>query len=149
VSRYVVDASVAMKWFVEEPWTKEAERILHPAAAVVVPELFFVEMANIAWKKVRRGDMDLATARMVMDELPLLVAASDSGGARLARRAFDLAHELQHPAYDCLYLATAEAEGVRLVTADHAFCEHVRGTVYESSVHPIWTPVPPDDAPAP
>jgi transposase-like protein len=59
----------------------------------------------------------------------------------------DVAHELQHPAYDCLYLATAEAEGVRLLTADHAFCEHVRGTAYESSVHPIWTPVPPDDVP--
>ena len=51
--------------------------------------------------------------------LPARVALHADAG--LGERAFDLAVELDHEIYDCLYLALALALDCRLVTADDAF----------------------------
>jgi predicted nucleic acid-binding protein len=45
-------------------------------------------------------------------------------GAGYARRALEVAGRLDHPVYDCLYLALAEAHGAGLATADRALRDH-------------------------
>ena len=56
---------------------------------------------------------------------------------RLAVRATEIALQLDHPVYDCFYLALAEAERCLLVTADQRLREKVRGTDLEPLVEPL------------
>ena len=58
-----------------------------------------------------------------------LVSAS-----RLARRAVAIAGELDHPVYDCLYLALAEAAQAAMVTSDMRLLGKVRATSWEQRV---------------
>lgn len=121
---YVVDASVAIKWVVEEAGTPQALRLAtnHP---LVAPDLILAECANILWKKVRRRELSEAEGRFA----GLLIEGSDlqlRDMLPLWLSALQLAIELDHPAYDCLYLALALREGLHLVTADEAFVRKLR-----------------------
>jgi predicted nucleic acid-binding protein len=120
--RRVVDASVAAKWLAPEPDSHLAEALLDDD--LMAPDLLFAEVGNILWKKQQRGEMDAAAtllgARWLL-QWPLQVHDS----ASLLADALALAQQLQHPAYDCFYLALAQRADAPLVTADrrlHARC---------------------------
>ena len=49
---------------------------------------------------------------------------------QLAPRAAALAHQLDHPVYDCFYLALSERRDVPLVTADRRLIAKVAGTPF-------------------
>jgi predicted nucleic acid-binding protein len=112
----IVDASVAIKWVVEEQGSAAAVA-LRSRARLAAPELLVPECANILWKKVQRGEL-------TSDEAALAARLLERSGVRLIPMAgllepiTRLALELSHPAYDCAYLAVAIREGARLVTAD-------------------------------
>jgi predicted nucleic acid-binding protein len=113
--RLVVDASVAVKWVVDEPDSSRAEALL--GHDLFAPDLLFPECANILWKKIRRGELTRRQARIAaqgLEDAELTVIAS-RGYVALAS---EIAAELDHPAYDGLYLAVAETLGLRLVTDD-------------------------------
>jgi len=59
------------------------------------------------------------------------------GAPRLASRAFGLARRLDHPAYDCLYLALAELERTHVVTADRRLLKKLVGTDAERLARPL------------
>ena len=59
---YVIDASVAVKWFVPEVHSEHALRLLRKKFALLAPELIQAEFGNILWKKCRAGELDGATA---------------------------------------------------------------------------------------
>ena len=127
----IVDASVAIKWLVAEDQADRAD-ILHDHP-LAVPDLLFAECANILWKKVRQRELNrdeavLAAETLVQAELSVLSSRS------YARAATAIAIELSHPAYDGLYLAIAEAGGLRLVTADERLLRRVSGTRFEALV---------------
>lgn len=122
----VVDANVALRWFLPEPQRAAALAVLERDAWLIAPELLLVEVGNGLRKKVLSGQADtarafdcMATLRQVLDEV--------YPAARLLPRALELSIELRHPIYDCLYLALAEAKGVDLVTADGAFADVLEG----------------------
>ena len=52
----VIDASIAVKWLVEERGTPEA-LALRQKAKLIAPELLVAECANILWKKVKREEL--------------------------------------------------------------------------------------------
>jgi predicted nucleic acid-binding protein len=52
VSALVINASIAIKWVIEEEGTKEALALRNQALAA--PDLLIAECANILWKKARR-----------------------------------------------------------------------------------------------
>lgn len=120
----VVDASVAIKWVIDEPGTAEA--IALRRYRLSAPDLLVPECANILWKKVRRGELS---------ELEALLAAKLLERAdvelvpmrRMLEPAVKLAVALNHPAYDCLYLSLAQSAGCDFVTADERLCAKVRG----------------------
>ncbi|MDI3461813.1 MAG: hypothetical protein OJF50_000634 [Nitrospira sp.] len=53
----VVDASIAVKWFVEERGSTAARTVLSKGETLLAPDLILVETSNTAWKKVRRKEM--------------------------------------------------------------------------------------------
>jgi len=116
VTTLVIDASVAIKWVVPEEGS-EAATAIKARARLIAPELLLPECANILWKKVQRGELSRDEA--VLAARLLLVANIELLSTRpLIEPATRIAVELQHPAYDCTYLALAQAQNCRFVTAD-------------------------------
>jgi predicted nucleic acid-binding protein len=133
----VVDASVALKWFLDEP-DSLAATVVGLRQDLVAPDLLIAEVANALWRAVRIGrllpDDGRSAAARLPRELARLVAC-----ATLISRALDIAQILDHPAYDCFYLALAEREAAPLVTADRRLRERVAGTQWEGLVHDLQT----------
>jgi predicted nucleic acid-binding protein len=112
----VIDASIAVKWVVEEPGTETALG-LRSRFRFLAPELLIAECANILWKKVHRGELlpDEATMAGRLLERSGIGFVPMRG---LLEQAAELAISLSHPAYDCIYLAIARQNKARFVTAD-------------------------------
>ena len=116
MSTLVIDASIAVKWVIEEEGTAAALS-LRKQAKLIAPELLVAECANILWKKVRRDELSkdeaLLAARLLQGaDLELLPTRGLLDAAAL------IAIDLDHPAYDCLCIALAVANDCRFVTAD-------------------------------
>jgi predicted nucleic acid-binding protein len=139
----VVDASVAFKWFMPaEPLAAEAAALLHYEVILIAPDLLVAEVCNTAWRSVRQGKMAPDHAMRIATVLPgLFNDLADA--AALAPRAVAVACELDHPVYDCLYLALAEAQHARLVTADTRLLAKLRGTAWQASTSSLEAYAPP------
>ncbi len=121
----VIDASIAIKWVIEEEGTPQA-LALRRKARLLAPELLVAECANILWKKARRNELSreeaLLAARLLQTAAIELVPTRS-----LLAAATRIAIELDHPAYDCLYLALAIENDCRFVTADERFLRKLGG----------------------
>ena len=119
MNAFVIDASIAIKWVVEEDGTPQS-LMLRRQGTLAAPELLVAECANILWKKVRLHELSkdealLAAQLLQAAEIELVPTRS------LLEAATRIAIELDHPAHDCLYLALAMAEDCPFVTADERF----------------------------
>ena|SRR5919106_523431 len=129
----VIDASVAFKWFVQEEGTERALVLLERDEPVVAPDLVVAEVANAAWKSLRRRELSTLQFDRILSDVAQpfsrLVPLN-----QLIRPAAALTRQLDHAIYDCLYLALADAEGVPVITADQRLLDAVRGTRLASRV---------------
>ncbi|HET6615164.1 MAG TPA: type II toxin-antitoxin system VapC family toxin [Dehalococcoidia bacterium] len=118
----VVDASVAIKWLVEEPYSDEARTLLRDALTgyrdIFVPPLLPSEVTNAIFQQQRRARISAAEGDAALAGLftiPLQLMAPDT----LYRDALDLARRFGLPAtYDSQYLALARALDADFWTAD-------------------------------
>lgn len=114
----VVDASVALKWVLDEPGKEAADALLDEE--LIAPALWLLEAANALWKRARRGEITAAQAKERLAELynaPVTTIAIEDDLPAAA----DLANTLGHPVYGCLYLAAAIREDTYVITADRRF----------------------------
>ncbi len=133
----VVDASVALKWFVAEEGTAQARAVLSGQEALIAPDLLIAEVCNGAWRLARLG---------VLGGEGYETIASEIGGlfdriwalAPLAPRAAVIARAIDHPVYDCFYVALAEREAGRLVTADRRLVERLDGTEWQALIQDLY-----------
>lgn len=116
-SAVVVDASVAVQWFVPEPGSADAAQLLSSSALFLAPDFMPLEATNAWWKKCRRGEMAPEQVEHAIRRL-LAVGVDLVPNAPLLISAARLALEVSHPVYDCVYLALAGRHGARLATAD-------------------------------
>jgi predicted nucleic acid-binding protein len=129
----VVDASVAVKWSLDEPYSPEARRLLAPEWVLVAPDLLFAEVGSALWKRIRRGELTVDEARAVLIGLDRM-ALEVHPGRPLAAAAVEIASRLGRTVYDALYLALAVARRCRVVTADRRFYGAVSSTSLGSRV---------------
>ena len=116
----VVDASVAGMWFVPEDDSPLAEALRSGEWRLIAPDWIIAECAQIFWKRANFGEISAAQSDFAMRDLPRRFADLPPAAA-LAPRALVIAREINHSAYDCVYLALAEREGAKVVTVDKRF----------------------------
>ena len=124
MSAYVLDASVAAKWFLppdDETFVEESLDLLNGysrgTVRLTVPDLFWPEFGNILWKATRLGRISAKAAEealMTLTEQPFPTSPS----LPLLDDAFAIATLFQCTVYDCLYVALAVSSGRPLITAD-------------------------------
>ena len=125
--RLTVDASVVVKWSVSEELAANAVLLLGHRLELHAPDLVLVEFANVCWKKFRRGQLSDVTQHLeAMNRLPKEITLHALGSLTL--RGAEIALALDHPVYDCLYLACAEETGSPLVTADRRLANKVQAS---------------------
>jgi predicted nucleic acid-binding protein len=113
----VIDASIAVRWFVPEPGSDAATLVLRADAVLLAPDIMPGEATSAWWKKHRRGEMSAEQVERALTRL-LAVGIDLIPSAPLLARAVRFAVELDHAVYDCVYLALAIRQGARLATAD-------------------------------
>ncbi len=124
--KYVVDASVAVKWYVPEDHSIEAECLLDAAHELHAPDLIVPEFGNILWKKVGRSELTAAQARKVVEAF-IGVPMFKHPASPLLEVAFDGAVQSAQTVYDWTYLTLAVSLDCPMVTADEKFYLALRG----------------------
>lgn len=136
----VVDASVAVLWTIGTPLSGHAEKLLRPGVNLIAPDFVIVETTNAFFTSIRNRMDRVERALDGLEFLPRwfseLVPA-----VTLRHRAMTYAMELDHPAYDCFYLALAVSRDVPLVTTDEHFVRKAK-SLYGRNIKHLrdWTP---------
>ena len=131
--KLVVDASVAVKWLVEEEGSAAAVRLIEERHDLHAPRLIASEITNALWRKVRLGEIERQVAGPLagaVADMPLNWTADEV----LCASAVRLAIDLDRPVYDCFYLALAHQVAATEVTADARFVHALAPTVHGGAV---------------
>ena len=129
----VVDASIALKWTINETDSSTALALLSnwtdKEIEVHAPSLLVYEVTNALYRRVRRCEIPFEDARRGLTEIIFKVVEFDfPEDPDFNIRAMELGQQFGLPAaYDSHYLALAESEGCELWTADLRMWNSVKG----------------------
>ncbi len=135
MKKLVVDASVAIKWFIPEIHSEKAILLLDNPIKFLAPNLIYAEICNILWKKLRLKELTPTVAQGILNDfkrLPLDIKDNQF----LLEIAWDIATKYQRSFYDSLYLALAYIENCSFITADQAFVNALKTTDLKSLL--LW-----------
>jgi len=132
--RYVVDASVAIKLFINEPFSDQAEALFgileaDPPGQLYVPDLFFIECTNILWKHIKRFGYPEDKAREDLAALKGL-SLNDIATIDLVEDALGLTVSNDITAYDGCYVALAKQLNIPFVSADEKLVRKTAETLH-------------------
>ena len=133
MKKWVVDASVACKWHFVEEDADIAARLLQRGEILLAPESFMSEFANLASRKHRTGDATREQAERAMARVQKQISPFVPV-RELLPVAFEMSVALEHPIYDCIYLALALRTGAVFITDDRAFARKVKGSQWRDFV---------------
>jgi predicted nucleic acid-binding protein len=135
VSLFIVDASVAVKWFMPEVHSDAALRLLAQEHTLHAPNLIFSEFANVLWKRVRKNEISKSEAAATLEGL-LTLHLQIQPSQPLIPLALEIAAGVNRTVYDSLYLAAAVTLHYPLVTADAKFYRALSKGPF--SAHLLW-----------
>ena len=132
IDRVVVDSSVAIKWFVEEPYSVEAHRLLEGyqdgTLTLLAPDLMYAEVGNIVWKKHRFQGLAAEDAAEILTAFRSVTFVVTSCTV-LLEEAYRSAVSYQRTVYDAMYLALSLRERCPWVTADERIANALGATL--------------------
>ena len=127
MTTYVLDASVAVKWYVPEIDDDAAKKLLAAEHDLHVPDLFFPEFGNILWKKVQRGEIDDDEAREIAAEIKTVPLFTHRSFPNLVA-ALELALAHKRTVYDAYYVALSVDLDCPFITADEKLVNALQPT---------------------
>lgn len=124
----VLDASVALAWILPDEQTTAALQLRkrpeqNPAMSLIVPPMFWYEVANVLWVAVRRQRLTQETA---LDALKVLEDFNIDTWIVEPKRCLYLAIKKELAVYDSSYLAIAQDLQVPLWTNDLQLASRAR-----------------------
>jgi predicted nucleic acid-binding protein len=142
VKSAVIDASVALKWYIPEVHSEPALYVLSEQQtgrlAFHVPDLFLCEAGNILWKKVWKNEIRLREAREIIRSL-IAVPKTIYSSEIFIPYAIGVAANLKRTVYDCLYLSLAAYLDCSMLTADKKLFTALSKTSWKDSIQWIET----------
>ncbi|UCE12286.1 MAG: type II toxin-antitoxin system VapC family toxin [Candidatus Heimdallarchaeota archaeon] len=123
----VVDASVVLKWFVEETDTEKALQVrdyLKEEAIPIVPAIFFYEIANVLRYKTEFGIEDIKNVVQTLEDFQFRVEFFEKD---VAHPTIDLAYQYGITIYDASYIAISKKNQIDFMTADEKLYSKLRG----------------------
>lgn len=124
----VLDANVAVKWYIRETESDLAQQLLDSEYLFIAPDLLYAEVASALTRQHRENSQISAEdVRLAASDIVALGIETVSTGV-LLERAVAISLALGHPVKDCFYLALAERWETVLVTADLQFVEKIRNS---------------------
>lgn len=123
MKRFVLDASVALAWFIDRsiaPYAMRIQRLLLAGDRAVVPPLWRLEVANGFVVAERRGILTASDAAQILQNFQIVLAQAieDSQQPLPLQRVIATAREFQLTAYDAEYLDTARTNQLPIATLD-------------------------------
>jgi predicted nucleic acid-binding protein len=124
LNRFVLDASVALKWAIppaNETLSAESLQLLkeyvNGRVDLLVPDIFWAEVGNVLWKGVRLRRWSRTTAERIASEMQAR-NFSTVPSRTLMTEALRIAFAYDWAVYDCLYVALAVRSKSQMITAD-------------------------------
>lgn len=117
----VVDASVAIKWFVHEELSDVALKLLESGETMVAPDLVCVEVTSGILRKFLEGKLTEKGARAALESLEEMIrlgTLSTMPDRDFWASAIELGFKSKHAFADCLYLSVARMLDLAVITAD-------------------------------
>ena len=128
--KFVVDASVMIKWYVPEVYEHEATMLFNGKHDFHIPELALSEFCNVIWMKVRRGEITkiegekIVFAFSLCSEKKIIVHSH----RKIIKAAYTGAESSGKTVYDWTYLALAVSLSCEMITADGKFYKALENT---------------------
>ena len=134
ILRCVLDVSVGIKLFIEEEFSDKVQRLFAKLAddsqtEIHVPDLFYIECANILLKYTRRYKRPLKDSLADLKDLHGLALQSTST-SELIEEALSLASEKNLTAYDACYAILARRLELPLITADSPLAKAIDWAIW-------------------
>jgi predicted nucleic acid-binding protein len=135
LKRFVLDASVALRWLLDDPVSPFAERVkqlLIKGARATVPALWHLEMSNGLAVAERRSILSLANIDQALLHIEQIVSqrVDTSSSFISTRQSLATARAFKLSAYDAVYLDLAGHERLPLATLD----ERLRAAAAQAGV---------------
>jgi predicted nucleic acid-binding protein len=128
----VVDASLAVKWYLAEASSNEARAAFERHAGnIVAPDIILTEVIGAMVRRANMNKAECAASEAAIAKFIALIAkrfvtVSPTPTSEMAR-ASKLAINIGHPLKDCIYLALAMEQECDLITCDVRFAEKAKG----------------------
>ncbi|HUT56103.1 MAG TPA: type II toxin-antitoxin system VapC family toxin [bacterium] len=135
MSAYIIDASVAAKWYFPEDQHHLARRILVKVKFFRAPDIFLMEMDSIFCRRIKRKEMEIKDARQartMLRRLPIRLYPF----APLLDSALEISIQTGSSIYDSLYLALASSAEGKLITADKRLFNTIHHGPFGNNI--IW-----------
>ena len=131
----VIDASVAVKWYVPEVFEQEASKVQNSGHLLHAPELILPEFSNIIWKKIRLGNLTEKEGQQIISAFCQTNLQIHSH-KQLIKSAFTGATMTNQTVYNWTYLSLAISLSCEFVTADERFYKALEKTKLKR--HLLW-----------
>ena len=136
MTAYVVDSSVAVKWYVPETHSESAVNLLDEGHELHAPDLLRPEFGNTLWKKFQRKELtekEVKSILVAFAAVPLQIHSSQE----IFEAAVEISLKTSRTVYDSLYVALAVALNLNLVTADERLFNSLQSSPFANHIQHV------------